>query len=450
MTSDPATRRVSRRYWLLPLCALLTAGLLLLVACFVSDSTVGNRNLAISQPVTPTLITRGAYVARIADCAGCHSVEGRPPYSGGLAMNIPIGTLISSNITPDPISGIGRWSFGDFDRAVRYGVARHHSLYPAMPFTSYARFRREDVEALYAYFRFGVQPQPIPVKPNRIPFPLSLRFPLTAWRWAFAPAPRPFAITAADPVLERGAYLVEVGGHCGECHTARGAALQMTASQASDGASFLAGGMADGWFAPSLRNGAAGVGSWSEQQIADFLLTGRNDSGIAFGGMSDAVVHGTSHLTRDDALAMARFLKSLPAENSIAWQPDGSTAHALHTGDVSARGALSFINNCAACHRPDGRGYEGVFPALAGNPVVASSDPTSLVRIVIEGASSPVTRTTPAQFTMPALGARMTDQEVADVTTFIRRAWGNRAAPVDEAFVRRVRASTRIAGPVGR
>ena len=183
--------------------------------------------------------------------------------------------------------------------------------------------------------------------------------------------------------------LVEVGGHCGECHTARGAALQMTASQASDGASFLAGGMADGWFAPSLRNGAAGVGSWSEQQIADFLLTGRNDSGIAFGGMSDAVVHGTSHLTRDDALAMARFLKSLPAENSIAWQPDGSTAHALHTGDVSARGALSFINNCAACHRPDGRGYEGVFPALAGNPVVASSDPTSLVRIVIEGASSP-------------------------------------------------------------
>ncbi|WP_395444885.1 hypothetical protein [Caulobacter sp. UC70_42] len=195
---------IAKKAWLVGGAAAVLGGAVL-TATALSDRAAGDRRETLSQPVTPALVARGAYVARLADCAACHSVPDRPDYSGGLAMALPIGKVMTSNITPDKTYGIGGWSFGDFDRAVRYGVNRRdQSLYPAMPYVAYARMSRADTEALYAYFSAGVAPAATPAPRNEILFPLSMRFPLTLWRWLFAKAPEAIAPpSAADPAVAR-------------------------------------------------------------------------------------------------------------------------------------------------------------------------------------------------------------------------------------------------------
>ncbi|MET0320545.1 MAG: c-type cytochrome [Duganella sp.] len=404
-------------------------------------------------PVDQQTIARGAYLAKMGDCAACHSVAGKPAFAGGLRMETPIGAIYTSNITPDNEHGIGRYTLADFDRALRFGVARGHTLYPAMPYSAYSSTTPADVAALYAYFRHGVQPAATPNRDNEIVFPLSMRWPLTLWRWVFAPAPQPFvAAPGSDAVIARGAYLVQGLGHCGDCHTARGPGLQVKALTAADGADYLGGAAIDGWHAPSLRNGGpATIGAWSEADIVQFLRSGVNRHGIVFASMSEVVVNSTQHMTQTDAIATARFLKSLPAAGGAASNPsyayDQRTAAALKGGDASARGARLYLDNCAACHRPDGRGYEGVFPALAGNPVVAGDSAQSVVRIVLQGMQTPRTGSTPAQFTMPAFAWRLSDQDVADVATFVRTGWGNRAPAVDASTVKTVRAGLPATAP---
>jgi len=245
--------------------AIAFAGLLIAMgAARLSDRSAGERNL-VAPGATPALIARGAYLARLGDCAACHSVAGKPAYSGGLRMGIPIGGIYTSNITPDSNNGIGRMSLDDFDRALRFGVAEGHSLYPAMPFTSYYNTRPDDVAALYTYFKYGVPASAVPNRPNDILFPLSMRWPLTFWRWFFAPKPNPFAPTPGmDSQLSQGAYFVEGLGHCGECHTPRGLAMQMKATTPAGGAAFLSGAVIENYFAPSLRSSGPGtLGAWS-------------------------------------------------------------------------------------------------------------------------------------------------------------------------------------------
>jgi mono/diheme cytochrome c family protein len=357
-------------------------------------------------------------------------------------MALPIGEIQTSNITPDPTYGIGAWSFGDFDRAVRYGVSRRdHSLYPAMPYVAYARLSRDDTEALYAYFTQGVAPARLPTPHNRIAFPLSLRFPLTIWRWLFAQRPEAIGPTLGqDPLIGRGAYIVEGPGHCGDCHTPRGAALQVKARSAAEGPAFLSGATVDGWSAPSLRAaGPGGIGDWSAEEIGQFLLQGHNAHGSAFGAMTPAIEHGTGHLTVDDALAVGVYLKTLPGPAARGFTYDATEARRVKVGDVSTPGAQAYLDNCAACHRPDGRGYEGVFPPLAGNPAVVDDNPLSVARIALGGARTAVTSRTPAQFTMPGFADRLDDQEMAQLLTYVRTSWGNHAAPVSRAKVADVR-----------
>jgi alcohol dehydrogenase (quinone), cytochrome c subunit len=159
-----------------------------------------------------------------------------------------------------------------------------------------------------------------------------------------------------------------------------------------------------------------------------------------FGSMNDVVVHSSQYLSAADARATARYLKSITSSSVAgAFAYDGSSDRALRAGDATQRGAMTYLDNCAACHRPDGRGYEGVFPPLAGNPAVEASNPTSVVSIVLGGSSTPRTSQTPAQFAMPAFGWRLSDEEVADVVTFVRSSWGNRADAIDQAEVNRLR-----------
>jgi alcohol dehydrogenase (quinone), cytochrome c subunit len=409
-------------------------------AIHLSDATAGIR-VTSTREVSAELIERGGYLAKLGDCAACHSSAGRPPFAGGYRMSTPIGAIYSTNITPDAADGIGRFSLADFDRALRFGVSRGHTLYPAMPYVSYANTKPEDVEALYAFFQHGVAPAAVPNVKTGIPFPLSMRWPLTIWRWLWAPRPSPFEDRHSDPESARGAYFVEGLGHCGECHTPRGLAFQLKARVPSDGGSYLSGAVIENWYAPSLRSGGPGtLESWSESDLAQFLVEGVNRHGAVFGSMNDVVVHSSQYLTAEDARATARYLKSItnsPASGPFAY--DGSTDRSLRAGDATQRGAMTYLDNCAACHRPDGRGYEGVFPTLAGNPAVEASDATSVASIVLGGSSTPRTPKAPAQFAMPAFGWRLSDQEVADVVTFVRTSWGNRADAIDEGQVKRLR-----------
>jgi mono/diheme cytochrome c family protein len=378
-----------------------------------SDSTAGERDSfyaadasAFSGNGDPGLITRGEYLAKLGDCAACHSTAGHPPFSGGLKMALPIGAIYTTNITPDKTCGIGR--------------------------------------SLYAYFEFGVAPAPVPNRKSDIVFPLSMRWPLTYWRLAFAPKPKPFDGKAfADAEVARGAYFVEGLGHCGECHTPRGMALQVKAQNGRDGDEFLRGGPVENWYAPSLRNGGPDtIAAWSEAQISQFLQSGANHTGIAFGSMSDVIVDSTQFLSTEDAAATAKYLKTLedpPAVGRAGFAYDERTDRELASGDAKKRGALLYLDNCAACHRPDGRGYEGVFPSLAGNPVVEAANPLSLVSIVLLGSKSSRTSETPAQFAMPAFAWRLTDQDAADIISFIRSSWGNDAKPIEAPKVAALR-----------
>jgi alcohol dehydrogenase (quinone), cytochrome c subunit len=425
------------------------AGLLLAMGvAYVSDSRAGERNL-VAPAATPEVIARGAYLARLGDCAACHSIPGKPAYSGGLRMAIPIGAIYTTNITPDSQNGIGRMSLNDFDRALRFGVAEGHSLYPAMPFTSYYNTRPDDVAALYTYFKYGVAPAAVSSRPSDIVFPLSMRWPLTFWRWFFASKPKPFAASPGiDSQLSQGAYFVEGLGHCGECHTPRAVTMQMKATTPAEGAAYLSGAVIENYFAPSLRNSGPGtLGAWSEEELAQFLETGANAHGIAFGSMSDVIIHSTQYMTPADALATAKYLKALrsPDEERATRVTYDATEHlALKNGDASKAGARIYLDNCAACHRPDGVGYELVFPRLAGNPVVQAGNPQSVVSIVLDGSQTPRTARTPAQFTMPGFAWRLSDKDVADVVNFVRTSWGNSASPVSSADVAEARESLQL------
>ena len=399
----------------------------------------GDPTATLPEPADQQLVSRGHYVATLGDCAACHTAPGSPDYAGRLPIETPIGTVYTTNITPDEQHGIGRYSLGDFERAVRRGIRRDGaSLYPAMPFPAYSRISDADVRALYAYFTRGVQPVHQANHGASIAWPLSMRWPLTFWRWAFAPAP---AGTPGQDQLARGAYLVEGLGHCGTCHTPRGAGLEERALGAMDGPLYLSGGVVDHYVASNLRGDVrTGLGSWSEADIVEFLQTGRTRKAGVFGGMSDVVTHSTQSMTRADLEAIAHYLKSLPPAGSEApFEYEAAAAGKLSAGQDLTPAALNYLNNCAACHLSSGRGYEHVFPALAGNPVINAADPTSLINIVLTGATVPSTDSAPSHFSMPGLGARLSDEEVADVVTFVRSSWGNTAAAVSPATVGKLR-----------
>lgn len=389
-----------------------------------------------------TVLARGAYVARTADCVACHSVPGGAAFAGGLAMQTPVGAIYSTNITPDPDTGIGAYSYRDFVRAVQHGVRPDGTpLYPAMPYPSYAIMPEADMQALYAWFKNGVQPVKQSNAAATIPWPLNMRWPMAWWQVLFAP-PREFVPPiAGDARIARGAYLVEGPGHCGACHTPRGLAYQEKALSLADGDSFLSGAVIDGWRAKSLRGEAQGLQSWTSGEIVEFLRTGRTDKVAAFGAMADVVEHSTRYFTGDDLQSVAAYLKQLPPVQGrlqqFAAKADQTTA-ALQDGRYDTRGALLYMEYCASCHRADGQGMPRIFPALAGNSAVFAEYPQSLIQITLEGGRMPANAVDTMAFTMPAF-RDLPDQDIADIISFIRSGWTNQADPIDARDVSRIR-----------
>ncbi|MDR3447399.1 cytochrome c [Dyella sp.] len=403
----------------------------------------GGDPAAKAPEATADQIKQGEYLARAGDCAACHTAPGGQPFAGGLAIASPIGTIYSNNITPDPDTGIGKFTYGQFERAVRRGIDDEgHTLYPAMPYPSYAKVSDQDIQALYAYFMHGVQPVKQENKAEGIVWPLSMRWPLTYWRWLFAPKVTPVETAATgDATLARGQYLVEGLGHCGACHTPRSFTLQEKALGPNQGTAYLSGGESDNWVAPSLRGElASGLGSVSEEEIGVLLKSGRSERSAVFGGMSDVVEHSTQYMSDPDLAAIAHFLKSLPpAREEQAATYSDATHTALSSGNVSASGAQLYVDNCATCHRTDGHGYGQVYPALAGNPVLNGENAGSAVRLVLHGGTMPSGRDAPTQFTMPAFRERLNNQQIADILSFVRSSWGNHGGAVSAQDVARLR-----------
>ncbi len=385
-------------------------------------------------------IEHGRYLASAADCGACHTVDESKPFAGGLKITSPVGNIYSTNITPDKSTGIGDYSYLDFVRAVRQGISRDGSvLYPAMPYPSYSRLTDDDMHDLYAFFQKGVQPQSQPNRETDIPWPLNMRWPLHIWKWAFAndsvSTPQ-----STDPQWLRGAYIVQSLGHCGACHTPRGIAFQEKALDETD-SDYLTGAKIDTWYAPDLTGShVSGLGEWSQQDVIDYLDTGKNMRTTAFGPMKEVITKSTHQMTDDDLKAIAVYLKSLPAKKSeMPLKDDLQTAQSLALGDVSAIGAQGYVDNCSACHRSDGKGYQNIFPALAHNAAILSNDPSSVISMILLGGAQAVTESDITGIAMPDFADQLNNKQVADIATFIRNGWGNRAPPVTEADVAKIR-----------
>lgn len=392
-----------------------------------------------------TTISRGAYLARAGDCIACHVANpGGQPFVGGLPMNSPFGTIYTTNITPDPQTGIGRYTLADFSRALRHGVRRDGTrLYPAMPFASYAATTDADIHALYDYFMKEVAPVRWVPPQTDLPFPFNQRWAMYFWDAAFVKHAvfQPHDDRSVE--WNRGAYLIRTLGHCGSCHTPRGIAYEERGYDESS-PKFLTGAVVDHWYAANLNGDrASGLGRRSEAELVQFLRTGHAAGDAAFGSMKDVVQDSTQHLTESDLRAIARYLKSLPARGEVAqyrMAPMAPTAPVVLSPATlkEAPGAGIYNGFCIKCHGIDGMGKPGKFPALAGNPAVLLPNTDSLIRLLIEGSTAPVTATGPAAEKMPPFGPKLGDAEMADVLTYLRRSWGNQAAAVTHRSVRKL------------
>lgn len=423
--------------WLAVPC-LVAAGLL---AWYVTREPVSpfEDHSITAADVDPALLARGEYVARLSDCVACHSVPGAAPFAGGLEMATPLGAIHATNITPDPQTGIGRYSLADFDRAVRHGVAPDsRRLYPAMPYPSYARLSDDDVRALYAFFMKGVAPVKQANLASSIPWPLNLRWPIAVWNGVFVDAGSYLPKSSQDEVWNRGAYLVQGAGHCGSCHTPRGLAFNEKALDES-AAPFLAGALLDGWYAPSLRDDHnTGLGRWSEAEIVQFLKTGRNRHAVVYGSMTEAFNNSTQFMSDEDLTAIARYLKSLPGDperDGQPWQYQAATR-------LDSPGGHTYVTRCASCHGLDGKGQAQWMPPLAGATSALAKESASAINITLNGSQRIVAAGVPDAYRMPAFREQLSDQQIAELLTFMRSTWGNQASAVDAQAVGKLREHT--------
>jgi len=399
------------------------------------------------NPVSDALIHQGEYVARAADCVACHSTPESEPFAGGLEMATPLGSIFATNITPDKTTGIGRYSLADFERAVRQGVTPDGKrLYPAMPYPSYEKMTDADIEALYAYFMHGVEPVIQENKDSTIPWPMNMRWPLAYWNVLFTEDGVYQPDSSKDERWNRGAYLVQGAGHCGSCHTERGFAMQEKAlSDASD--KYLSGATLDGWYAPSLRDDHnTGLGRWSEEDIAQFLKEGRNEHAVVYGSMTDAYNNSTQFLSDEDLKAIAHYLKSLPGDpqrDGAPWSYDATTADKLAVNNrASVVGAQIYYDHCSACHGNDGLGKGKWIPPLAGSASSLAPTPVSSINATLNGSGRVVTAGVPDSYRMPPYRKQLKDEEIAEVLSFIRTAWGNTGGTVTAEEVAHLRADT--------
>ncbi|MDR5827600.1 cytochrome c [Caballeronia sp. LP006] len=421
----------------------------LVAACFAAYAVTSTLAHA-ADASADALVARGAYLAKAGDCVACHSAPRGKPMTGGLPMMTPLGAIYTTNITPDPDTGIGRYTEEDFAKALREGVAKDgHNLYPAMPYPSYAKINDEDMHALYAYFMHGVAPIKQANREPDFKWPLTMRWPLKLWNMVFLEKGVYRDKAGKDVAWNRGAYLIQGLGHCGSCHTPRGIAFQEKGLDETSSV-YLSGGLLDNWFASNLTaEHNTGLGRWSEQDIATFLKTGANGHASAFGAMTSVINNSTQAMNDSDVAAMASYLKSLPAAGGNGNAPYSYDAKAtkvsLARPAASDSGARVYTAYCMHCHGVDGRGFAPMLAPLAGNPNVLEKDASSLINVTLNGTGDLVIQGVPAPYPMPRYAPVLSDQQIADVLTFVRGAWNNNTPAVNVEDVTKMRKSTQAA-----
>ena len=375
-----------------------------------------------------TEIAHGRYLATVGDCTACHTASGGKPFAGGRPIETPFGTVIAPNLTPDRETGIGAWTDDDFVHALQRGKGHDGiRLYPAMPYTYFTKVSRGDLLAIRAFLN-TLPPVRNKVVADQLPFPFSIRASMAAWNLLFFDAGPFKPVAGKSAEWNTGAYLVEGLGHCGACHTAKNLLGGDHTSRA------LQGGVLQGWFAPNLTGDPrTGLGNWSVRDVVTYLKTGHNRMAAATGPMSAVIQDSTSHLTDADLKAIAVFLKDQPPQHSKPPEP-------VSAGDpVMRSGKAIYVDNCAACHTAAGTGVPHLFPALKGSSSVQSADLTNLIRVVLQGTQSVATAAAPTGPSMPALGWKLTDEQVAAVITYIRNSWGNASSAVSAGDVKSAR-----------
>jgi mono/diheme cytochrome c family protein len=382
----------------------------------------------LSQPIADTTpnaeqLRRGQYLVAVGDCLSCHLRAGGQALAGGLGLNTPFGVIYSSNITSDPETGIGAWSADQFYRAMHDGVNAHgQKLYPAFPYPWFTRVSRADDDAILAYLKSTPAVKYTPPA-NHLPFPLNVRMAVGAWNLLFLKKDEFKTDPGQSEEWNRGAYIVNGLGHCTACHSPKNIFGADKRDQAFHG------GVLEDFVATDLTgNTRTGLGAWSVDDITEYLHTGRNARAGAGGPMADVITYSTSLMTDADRHAIATYLKTLPASPNA----DGAQVDA----GAMKRGAAIYSDACTGCHLENGVGQPRFFPPLGQNAMVQQSDPTGVIHLILAGGRIGPSPTRPSPLTMPSFAWKLSDQEVADVATYLRNSWGNQAASVDVAKVR--------------
>ena len=383
-------------------------------------------------------LVRGRYLADAADCLACHTAEGGEAFAGGRAFVTEFGTIYSPNISPDPDTGIGSWTDEDFVAAVHEGVAPDgERYYPAFPYAAYTYLTTDDVLAIKAYL-FS-QPAVSNVAPeNTLRFPYDQRWLMGFWAMLYNPNTRFEPVADRSASWNRGAYMVEALGHCGDCHTPR------TPLQSLDNRRKFGGGLAEGWRAYNLSSHeTAGIGGWSAEDLEAYLKTGRAENrGSAFGPMAEAVHLSFKKMTDSDIGAIVEYIRSVPAVDSPDLPTPRTEPAALDplqgVAAENPRGLQIFSGDCAGCHGWTGRNDLVPHSTFTGSRAVNDPTATNVALAILHGASS-LASPDGAVATMPAFGDIYTDDDVAAVANYVVARFGAEPSAISAEQVARLR-----------
>ncbi|CAI1978459.1 Gluconate 2-dehydrogenase cytochrome c subunit precursor [Serratia fonticola] len=403
--------------------------LIVLIAAIVIAVLWWRENRSYDGPVQQVTasseqIARGRYLTQAADCAACHTAAGGAALAGGYPLDTPFGTIYGSNLTPSADQGIGRWTKDDFFLALTQGVApggRH--LYPAMPYTSYKGISREDADAIYAYLmsRPAVD---VAIPANDMPFPFNQRMALIGWNLLFRNSdPLPASSQGSSAEWQRGRYLSDVLGHCGECHTPRGMLGQMEVNKP------MQGGDLGRFIAPDITPQALAQRGWTPEDLSRFLSTGLAPQGSAFSEMHMVVDLSTRHLTPEDHRALVTYL--------VGDKPPQPVAAKI--GQGSDAGRITYLDQCSACHERDGAGIPHVAVAMRDNATLRQPDGKNLIVSVLDGLPAQQFPGNESMQSMPGFADRLDDAQIAELVNYLRVTWGGLPADITAEQVKALR-----------
>jgi mono/diheme cytochrome c family protein len=407
--------------------------------------------IAFAQDSNDALVKRGAYVATASDCVACHTAPGGQPMAGGLPMSSPVGTIMSTNITPSKEFGIGNYTEQQFFDAVRKGVrADGANLYPAMPYTAFSHMSDEDISALYAYFMQGVKPVDQTTKETSLPFPMNIRASMMGWNLLFRNNTPLTSDPSQSDEWNRGRYLVEGPAHCSTCHTPRGILMQETSAK-------MSGSQVGAWYAPNITADVNnGVGSWSKKQLVEYLKTGKvsDMNNSASGSMAEAISHSFQYLTDADLGAMATYLSTIPAISkgdtsrfghgtAMSVVPSFRGRSLNESADALAKGGLLYSANCASCHGYEGQGMKDrYYPALFKNSATSGDNANNLLATILYGVHR---KTESGDVFMPPFGDQpnamnhLNNDDIALLANYILTSYGDKKLNVTPENVQVIR-----------